>query len=449
MLTTMDYRHSSHANGTMYSLLESSLDNILSFIKPLEEDRLRRLNTINDVRNAIQPVASLKGAAVNPFGSFISNLYTKWGDLDISIQVSPSPYSSVGRKQKQNLLRDIMKVLRKTGWGTIQFIPQARVPLLVFESRYRNISCDISIDNHVGQIKSKMFLWLAEIDGRFRDMVLLIKEWAKAHNINDPKAGTLNSYSLCLLVIFHFQTCSPAILPPLKDIYGGNLADDFTGMRFVSERQIEDLCAANIAKFRSQGGKNDSTLQKLLTSFFEKFCRIQNLATVYVICTYSGKWESIWNNPIWMEKRYQLFVEDPFEIPDNAARAVAERGLPIISNAFADTYRSLSSARVLSDRNALLSILVRPHVVPQIGRTPGIQHSNHGAYGYENRIEANYARTQGTHVQTYTRSGVPLHYQFKNVLELDSDRPSSSSTSSPRRQGAGKNREQTWKPRYS
>lgn len=32
-----------------------------------------------------------------------------------------------------------------------------------------------------------------------------VKEWAKAHHINDSKSGTLNSYSLSLLVIFHFQ----------------------------------------------------------------------------------------------------------------------------------------------------------------------------------------------------------------------------------------------------
>ena len=80
-----------------------------------------------------------------------------------------------------------------------------------------------------------------------------VKEWAKANNVNDPKSGTLSSYSLCLLVIFHFQviilynffleiagwmlvrcsffqTCSPAIFPPLKVIYGGNLLNDFNGM---------------------------------------------------------------------------------------------------------------------------------------------------------------------------------------------------------------------------
>lgn len=32
-----------------------------------------------------------------------------------------------------------------------------------------------------------------------------VKEWAKVYNINNPKSGTLNSYSLCLLVVFHFQ----------------------------------------------------------------------------------------------------------------------------------------------------------------------------------------------------------------------------------------------------
>lgn len=48
------------------------------------------------------------------------------------------------------------------------------MPVLVFESRLRNISCDISIDNHVGEAKSKILLRIAEIDGRFRDMVLLV-----------------------------------------------------------------------------------------------------------------------------------------------------------------------------------------------------------------------------------------------------------------------------------
>lgn len=67
-----------------------------------------------------------------------------------------------------------MKFLFSGGWCKLQLIPHARVPILKIEHIQHNISCDISIDNLVGQIKSKILLWLNEIDGRFHDMVLLV-----------------------------------------------------------------------------------------------------------------------------------------------------------------------------------------------------------------------------------------------------------------------------------
>ena len=50
----------------------------------------------------------------------------------------------------------------------------AKVPILKCESSHKIFSCDISIDNLKGQMKSKLFLWISEIDGRFRDMILLV-----------------------------------------------------------------------------------------------------------------------------------------------------------------------------------------------------------------------------------------------------------------------------------
>lgn len=56
------------------------------------------------------------GATVEPFGSFVSNLFTKWGDLDISIELQNGSYiSSPGKKHKQSLLGDVLKALRKKG----------------------------------------------------------------------------------------------------------------------------------------------------------------------------------------------------------------------------------------------------------------------------------------------------------------------------------------------
>lgn len=56
------------------------------------------------------------GATVEPFGSFVSNLFTRWGDLDISIELSNGSHiSSAGKKQKQTLLGDLLKALKIKG----------------------------------------------------------------------------------------------------------------------------------------------------------------------------------------------------------------------------------------------------------------------------------------------------------------------------------------------
>jgi DNA polymerase sigma len=56
----------------------------------------------------------------------------------------------------------------------MQFIPHARVPVLQYVSNRFGISCDISIDNFAGRIKSKIFYWINTLDERFGDMVLLV-----------------------------------------------------------------------------------------------------------------------------------------------------------------------------------------------------------------------------------------------------------------------------------
>ncbi|KAJ0979552.1 hypothetical protein J5N97_015026 [Dioscorea zingiberensis] len=381
----MDYYHSSSSFNDPHRVLERCLKDILNLIKPLETDRMQRLNVIEELESILRSQTDLKGALVKPFGSFVSNLYSKTGDLDISVDFSDSSHisASTPRLRKQDFLRNITRAILTAGFGrNHELIATARVPILKFQSNYQNISCDISIDNHTGQIKSKILLWISDIDKRFQDMVLLIKEWAKAQNINDPKHGTLNSYSLCLLVIFHFQTCSPPILPPLKDIYNRNIADAVTGMTAVTERRIEDICLANIASFKSQisRSKNQSSLSQLLIAFFDKFSSIGPISSEYVISTYTGQMENRRGNRAWLLKsravsyNYRamllksraLFIEDPFERPDNAARAVGWLELSKISRAFREAHRKFSSEAVCSDRASVLANLVKPHICSQL-----------------------------------------------------------------------------------
>ncbi|KAL6853656.1 hypothetical protein ACP4OV_019685 [Aristida adscensionis] len=313
-------------SGRDYTVLGKCVKEILSQIKPEDDDKNKRLHAIKELENCMHSVAALKGAAVKPFGSFVSELYSKSGDLDLSVQISNASNLPMNKKKKQNVLRDVRRALLTRGVaGYMQFIPHARVPVLQYESKLFSISCDISIDNYAGRIKSKIFYWVNTLDERFGDMVLLMKEWAKAQDINDPKSGSLNSYSLCLLVLFHFQTCEPPILPPLKEIYEGNITDDITAW-FIHINALPDD----------------------------------------VISTYTGQFERIQDDPSRMTKSYKLFVEDPVERPENAARAVSMRGLQQIAIAFNNAYRKFDSLEH-ADRNELLELLCTPNVCSKLG----------------------------------------------------------------------------------
>ncbi|CAI0443304.1 unnamed protein product [Linum tenue] len=294
----------------MNAPLESTLWDILGVIEPQRDDWLFRQRIIQELQDVVRTVPSLRGATVEPFGSFVSNLFTPWGDLDITVMLDYDSYiSSAGKKRKLSLLGDVLRALKeKGGWWRLQFIPHAKVPILKFEKGRPAISGDISIDNLGGQMKSKCLFWLNQIDGRFRPLVLLVKEWAKTQNINSPKFGTLNSYSLSLLVLFHFQTCEPAIFPPLQAIYPTNLVDDLTGVRETAEKTIADLFHANIRRFIADRSRpvNRSSLSELFVSFLAK-------------------------------------VEDPFEQPANTARTVSVRNLDRIQEVIQRTQLTILS----------------------------------------------------------------------------------------------------------
>uniref|UniRef100_A0A0D3EW72 Poly(A) RNA polymerase mitochondrial-like central palm domain-containing protein n=2 Tax=Oryza TaxID=4527 RepID=A0A0D3EW72_9ORYZ len=286
-----------------YDVLEKCTEDILSLIKPVEGDRNKRIYAIQELADTIYSAGALRGASVKPFGSFVSQLYAKSGDLDVSVELFNALNLPISKRKKQDTLREVRRALQKRGIARhMEFIPNARVPVLQYVSNQYGISCDISISNYPGRIKSKIFYWINTLDDRFGDMVLLVKEWAKAQNINDPKNGTLNSYSLCLLVLFHFQ-----------------------------------------------------------------FFRIDALSDK-VISTYTGRLERIQDNPRWMDKSYSLFVEDPFEKPDNAARAVGSFEFQDIVNAFSNaSNKFVSDAHALTDRNGLLSLLCTPDVGSKLG----------------------------------------------------------------------------------
>ncbi|KAK3409170.1 hypothetical protein EUGRSUZ_J01229 [Eucalyptus grandis] len=186
-------------------VLEQTLDDILSVIKSTQKDQIAQNQIIDKLQTIVDSIDVFQGMTVEPFGSFVSGLFTRWGDLDISIESPNGSYISSNSRERKILM---------LGFWQLQFVSNARIPILKFASR--SIPCDVSINNLSGQMKSKILLWIKGTDECFGDMVLL----AKSQEINNSKAGSFNSCSLTSL------TCVPAILPPLKDIYPGNMVSN-------------------------------------------------------------------------------------------------------------------------------------------------------------------------------------------------------------------------------
>ncbi|RVW49273.1 Protein HESO1 [Vitis vinifera] len=212
------------------------------------------------------------------------------------------------------------------------------------------------------------------------------------------------------------QTCRPAILPPLKEIYSGNVADDLIGI--YCKGQIEETSTANINRFKRDRSRvpNRSSLSELFISFLAKFADITSRASEQGICPYTGQWVDIDSNMRWMPRTYELFVEDPFEQPENTARGVRSRQLQRISEAFQTTHQRLTSAN--QDQNSLLDTLVRPQIAQFIRRAPS---RNSSAYGRNN---------SRTYPSVPNVANSPLQFQNDFQNRRPQSRPNTTSQSS-------------------
>uniref|UniRef100_A0A2N9F2Q0 Uncharacterized protein n=1 Tax=Fagus sylvatica TaxID=28930 RepID=A0A2N9F2Q0_FAGSY len=247
-------------------------------------------------------------------------------------------------------------------------------------------------------------------------MVLLVKEWAKAHGINDSTSETFNSYSLTLLVIFHFQqlsnglpnTASTQSFASLSTTMRGNFKLEAISkaqtmaaasaldeskaaicVRTVAERRIAKACADNIRKFRNKKRLvNPSSLSKLFVSFLAK-------------------------------------IEDPFEQLENSARTVNKSGLRKISEAFESSHRSLISANQnedqgISTKKSLLATLVQERVSELIGSGDG-ERPNSSVFSVGFLLGGLVAGIGYMYAPKIAKAADDLMRSFRNDSDEDSD----------------------------
>lgn len=258
----------------------------------------------------------LEACVVTPFGSAVNGLWTPQSDLDVCLQVK----GAYTRAQQIKVLRQIAHALHPVQSHIIEPRFQARVPIIHWAPRFqasghlsggtildsqgsedqrsaalgnpqqRNyivkdgrkqgmegggeprprrtgqpsmVACDISVNNLLAVVNSKLLGAYVHTDTRLRTLGYSVKWWAKGRNINDRARGTVSSFSLILMLIHFLQRhANPPVLPSLQDIairqqappvYIGGVDCRYTSDRTAIERELAFLRNGRAANTRSPG----------------------------------------------------------------------------------------------------------------------------------------------------------------------------------------------------
>ncbi|KAM6328007.1 poly(A) RNA polymerase GLD2 isoform 2-T2 [Alca torda] len=273
----------------------------------------------------------LVGSSLNGFG-------TRSSDGDLCLVVKEEP---VNQKTEARHILSLVQKLFSTKLSSYIERPQlirAKVPIVKFRDKVSCVEFDLNVNNIVGIRNTFLLRTYAHIENRVRPLVLVVKKWASFHDINDASRGTLNSYSLVLMVLHYLQTLPEPILPSLQKNYPESF-DPTMQLHLVHQ------APRTIPPYRS---KNGSSLGDLLIGFFKyyatEFDWSHQMISVREARAVPRPDGTEWRNKF-------ICVEEPFD-GTNTARAVHEKQkFDIIKGEF------LKSWQVLRDKKDLKCIL--------------------------------------------------------------------------------------------
>ncbi|KAK2538836.1 Papd4 [Columba guinea] len=283
----------------------------------------------------------LVGSSLNGFGTRSSD-----GDLCLVIKEEP-----VNQKTEARHILSIVQKLFSTKLSEVAFVtffidvPKTVeqpcgilhmyfgvAPLVIASSC---VDFDLNVNNVVGIRNTFLLRTYAYIESRVRPLVLVIKKWARFHDINDASRGTLSSYSLVLMVLHYLQTLPEPVLPSLQKNYPESF-DPTMHLHLVHQIPY------TIPPYLSRNG---SSLGDLLIGFFKYYATEFDWSRQMI----SVREAKAVPRPDGIEWRNKFIcVEEPFD-GTNTARAVHEKKkFDIIKNEFLKSWKILQETKNLN-----------------------------------------------------------------------------------------------------
>jgi len=271
----------------------------------------------------------------------VNGLETVYCDVDICL-TTPSKEENYGLNRMDN----IATILEKYNMTEIYTVQEAKVPICKFVDPETNLSCDINVNNTVALQNSMMVKTYASIDERAKQLIILIKHYAKRRMINDATSGTLSSYCWVNMVINFLQQRQPPILPCLHELGKESLEEKKTYIDGVDCSFYHDLNS-----LKDYGLANKEFLADLFYGFFklygEDFDYKKHVVSVRK-GIYMEKSEKGWNldsKKTRLRNNY-FCVEEPFNPTRNLANSADRSSVSGIRDEFVRALNSLRNGDV-------------------------------------------------------------------------------------------------------
>ncbi|CDU19337.1 nucleotidyltransferase, putative [Plasmodium yoelii] len=318
--------------------LNEELNKLEIALRPSQNDIKNIKMFLNFLQNEINK--QFKNCHVTPFGSVINGFWMKNSDIDICIQIP----ILLNRKDQINFLKKICLILNNYHNGIIEQRFSAKVPIIHFYcDDHKNsfqLSCDISVNNILAVINSKLIQKYVSIDKRLQLMGIALKYWSKKRNINDRSKGFLSSFSLILMAIHFLQyVMEPKILISLQDISIRRNEKSFYVMGVDCKYCQDDaIIRDELKKMNIQNGVVSSDdknydhashvdISTLMLEFF-KFYGYKYKSGIIAIRDINNYYENF--TSLKSYESYYLFVDNPFEIGKNVANILPQNYKTII-----------------------------------------------------------------------------------------------------------------------
>ncbi|KAF9945465.1 hypothetical protein BGZ72_001313 [Mortierella alpina] len=258
-------------------------------------------------------------------GSYANGLCSLTSDVDVTLT---GPIQGMGVWQLSD------KLSTQPQYEVIVTIARARVPIVTF--RYRDILCDISINQKLSIHNSKLVKTYEAIDPRVKTIWFSLKHLAKKNGILSAKEGFLSSYALSMMLITYLQTRSPPVLPLLQQQVQSKMTGEFVD-------GVNCSFDTHWHPYMEVAQQNKSSSGDLLVGFLRYFGHEFDYSTMEV----NPRLGQLRRKPArakWARGgsgRVEFWVMDPFLVKRNVAGMCGGPNVGIIKDAFQKAHQAV------------------------------------------------------------------------------------------------------------